>query len=319
VVEREALNIVIGGGAGFIGAPLGRALVTMGHNVTAADDLSTGFRTSRDKDVTLAKGDLSQSRFLVRLFEKVRPDLYIHLAGQKDVQSSWEDPSQDSIHTVGEFLGVLEACRTMTVPRILLVSTGEVLTPPNGDESRSLDPLLPIRPLSPYGASHALCEFYLESFARFLPIKTTIARLAPVYGPGQTTNGEGGMIGLAIRQTLLKNSQNPPAIPGNGRRMRDYIYIDDVVEGLLHLIVKEREGIFHIGSGVPQSDRDIFLSIGKILESSYPVNYQPNAYPETEVRILGHERLSLETDWSMEVPFEEGIARTVEFFRKAIQ
>ncbi len=318
-MERKKLNIVIGGGAGFIGAPLGRALVSMGHNVTAADNLSTGFRTSRDKDVLLAKGDLSHSKFLVRLFEKVRPDLYIHLAGQKDVQVSWEDPAADSVHTVGAFLGVLDACRTMTVPRILFASTGEVLTPPEGSESQAMDPLQPVQPLSPYGASHTLCEFYLESFSRFLPIKTTIARLAPVYGPGQSTDGEGGLVGLAIRQTLLKNSQNPPAIPGNGRRMRDYIYIDDVVEALLHIILKEGEGVFHIGSGVLRSDRDIFLAIGKVLGSSYPVNYQPNPFPETEVMVLGHDRLSKETDWTMEVPFEEGIARTVDFFRKAIQ
>ncbi len=318
-MERKKLNIVIGGGAGFIGAPLGRALVSMGHNVTAADNLSTGFRTSRDKDVLLAKGDLSHSKFLVRLFEKVRPDLYIHLAGQKDVQVSWEDPAADSVHTVGAFLGVLDACRTMTVPRILFASTGEVLTPPEGSESQAMDPLQPVQPLSPYGASHTLCEFYLESFSRFLPIKTTIARLAPVYGPGQSTDGEGGLVGLAIRQTLLKNSQNPPAIPGNGRRMRDYIYIDDVVEALLHIILKEGEGVFHIGSGVLRSDRDIFLAIGEVLGSSYPVNYQPNPFPETEVMVLGHDRLSKETDWTMEVPFEEGIARTVDFFRKAIQ
>lgn len=318
-MERKKLNIVIGGGAGFIGAPLGRALVSMGHNVTAADNLSTGFRTSRDKDVLLAKGDLSHSKFLVRLFEKVRPDLYIHLAGQKDVQVSWEDPAADSVHTVGAFLGVLDACRTMTVPRILFASTGEVLTPPEGSESQAMDPLQPVQPLSPYGASHTLCEFYLESFSRFLPIKTTIARLAPVYGPGQSTDGEGGLVGLAIRQTLLKNSQNPPAIPGNGRRMRDYIYIDDVVEALLHIILKEGEGVFHIGSGVLRSDRDIFLAIGKVLGSSYPINYQPNPFPENEVMVLGHDRLSTEMDWSMEVPFEEGIARTVDFFRKAIQ
>ncbi len=319
LVEGTLLKIVIGGGAGFIGAPLGRALVAMGHKVTAADNLSTGFRISRDKDVELAKGDLDQSRFLVRIFEKLRPDLYVHLAGQKDVSASWEDPSSDSTHTVGSFLGVLGACRTMTVPRILLVSTGEVLTPPEGSEDRPLDPLLPIRPLSPYGASHALCEFYLDSFARFLPMKTTIVRLAPVFGPGQTTVGEGGLIGLAIRQTLLKNSQNPPAIPGNGRRMRDYIFIDDAVEALLHLIIKEKEGVFHVGSGIPQSDRDIFLALGKVLGSTYPVHYQPAPFPETEVRILGHDRLLMETDWTMEVPFQEGISRTVDFFRKAIQ
>ncbi len=319
VVEGALLKIVIGGGAGFIGAPLGRALVAMGHKVTAADNLSTGFRSSRDKEVELAKGDIDQPRFLARIFDKVRPDLYVHLAGQKDVAASWEDPATDSAKTVGSFLGALGACRTTTVPRVLLVSTGEVLTPPEGGEEGPLDPLMPVRPLSPYGASHALCEFYLDSFSRLLPMKTLIARLAPVFGPGQTTVGEGGLIGLAIRQTLLKSSQNPPAIPGNGRRMRDYIFIDDAVEALLHLIIKEKEGLFHVGSGILQSDRDIFLSVGKVLGTTYPVHYQPNPFPETEVRALGHDRLTLETDWTMEVPFQEGIARTVDFFRKAIQ
>ena len=253
------MKIVIGGGAGFIGAPLGRALVAMGHKVTAADNLSTGFRSSRDKEVELAKGDIDQPRFLARIFDKVRPDLYVHLAGQKDVAASWEDPATDSAKTVGSFLGALGACRTTTVPRVLLVSTGEVLTPPEGGEEGPLDPLMPVRPLSPYGASHALCEFYLDSFSRLLPMKTLIARLAPVFGPGQTTVGEGGLIGLAIRQTLLKSSQNPPAIPGNGRRMRDYIFIDDAVEALLHLIIKDfRNRIRMLPPDFPFNLRTIF-------------------------------------------------------------
>ncbi len=313
------MNIVIGGGAGFIGSHLGRALAGMGHNVSAADNLSTGFRSSRDKDVSLVKGDLEQSKFLVRLFEKVRPSIYIHIAGQNDISTSWEDPVEDYRRTVGGILGVLQACRTETVHRIILVSSGEVLTPSPGTESEPLDPQLPVNPLSPYGVSHAASEFYLESFAKLLSLKSTIVRFAPVYGPGQTTTGEGGVIGFAIRQTLLKSTQNPPSISGNGLRRRDYIYIDDAVEAILHLISNESEGIFHVGSGVLQSDRDIFREIGKVIGSTYPVHYQANPFPDVDARVMGHERLSEETDWSLEVPFEEGIARAVDFFRKTIQ
>ena len=313
------MNIIIGGGAGFLGSHLGRALASMGHQVTAVDNLSTGFRSSRDKEVSLAKGDLDQPKFMTRLIEKCRPSLYIHVAGQNDVQNSWEDPQGDSTKTVGSFLGVLQASRAMTIPWVMLISTGEVLTPPNEEGPEPLDPAMPIHPMTPYGASHALCEFYLDSYAKFLSMKKTIVRMAPVYGPGQTTLGEGGIVGLAIRQTLLKNTQNPPAIPGTGRRMRDYVYIDDAIEALLHLILHEGDGIFHVGSGILQSDRDIFLAIGKVLGSSFPVHYLSQPFPEVEARIVGHDRISGETEWSLEVPFDQGIARTVEFFRRAIQ
>ena len=318
-MEGFHLNIVIGGGAGFIGAALGRVLVSMGHRVTAADDLSTGYRSSRDSIVELAKGKLEHSKFLIKVFEKATPDLYIHAAGQRDIIRSWEDPVGDLERTAHGFLGVLEACRAVFLPRILLVSTGEVLTPEKGGESTPLGEGVPIRPVSPYGSSHALCEFYLENFSRRQNQKTTIVRMAPVYGPGQTTYGEGGLVGSAIRQTLLRSAANPPTIPGNGGRIRDFLYIDDAIEGLLQIILKDKTGIYHLGSGTPQSDRNLFLVIAGLLGNSYPINYQALPYPDVPTRILGYERLLLETDWRPEVDFKDGIDRTIEFFKKGIQ
>jgi len=312
------VNIVIGGGAGFIGASLGRVLASMGHRVTAADDMSTGYRSSRDRVVDLAKGKLEESRFLMKIFDKTMPDLYIHAAGQRDIIRSWEDPVSDLERTAHGFLGVLEACRS-ALPRVLFLSTGEVLTPPKGQEAEPLGGEMPLRPVSPYGASHALCEFYLETFSRRFNLRSTIVRLSPVYGPGQTTYGEGGLVGSAIRQTLINSSANPPTIPGNGGRIRDFIYIDDAVEGLVRVILQEKTGIYHLGAGIAQSDRNIFLVIGKILGRSYPVNYQALPYPDVPERILGYNRLLEESDWKPEIDFQEGIGRTIEFFKKGIQ
>jgi UDP-glucose 4-epimerase len=289
----------------------------MGHTVTAADDLSTGYRSSRDSSVELAKGKLEQSKFLVRVFEKSRPDLYIHAAGQRDIVRSWEDPVGDLEKTAHGFLGVLEACQTVSLSRIMLLSTGEVLTPSKDEDSLSEE--TQIRPVSPYGGSHALCEFYLDSFSRRLNIKPAIVRLSPVYGPGQTTYGEGGLVGSAIRQTLLKSANNPPTIPGNGGRVRDFIYIDDAIEGLLQIILQDKTGIYHLGSGIPRSDRHIFLVIAELLDCSFPVNYHALPYPDVPMRLLGSKRLQEETDWKPEVDFRDGIGETVEFFRKGIQ
>jgi len=312
------VNIVIGGGAGFIGAPLARALSRMGHNVTALDDMSTGYRSSRDAAVTFAKGSLDDPKFVVRTIERALPALYLHLAGQPDIRLSWERPAWDNQRTAGAILGVLEACRTVSVPWIILVSSGEVL----GGAGDALTPLseeAPIAPISPYGISHALSEFAVSSLSAHESVRQTIVRLAPVYGPGQTVFGEGGLIGSAIRQTILRSSVNPPSIPGNGARVRDYLYIDDAVEALLHIISRDASGIFHVGSGVPVSDREIFLEIGKILGNSYPVNYHSKTFPDIESRILGHGRLAEETDWANEVSFSEGMARTVKFFSEVIQ
>lgn len=312
------MNIIIGGGAGFIGAALGRVLATMGHDVTAVDDLSTGFRSSRDGSVTLVKGSLDRAPVMARLFAKLSPDLYVHLAGQRDMIRSWEDSSGDLERTGHGFLGVLEACRTVAVPRILLVSTGEVLTPAPGQETIPLSEDAPLRPVSPYGASHALCEIYLENYARWLNIRSSVVRLAPVYGPGQTTYGEGGLVGTAIRQTLLRTPANPPTIPGNGGRVRDFIFIDDAIEGLVRIILRESQGIFHLGSGVPRSDREIFLAIASTLGTPYPVHYQNLPYPEVVSRVLGFERLRLDMDCIPEVSFKDGLLRTIEFFEKGI-
>ena len=178
---------------------------------------------------------------------------------------------------------------------------------------------MPLSPISPYGITHALAEFSLTALSDSHATRQTIVRLAPVYGPGQTVSGEGGIIGSAIRQTLLRSSVNPPAIPGNGARLRDYLYIDDAIEALLHIISRDGSGVFHVGSNCPISDREIFLEIGKVLGSDAPVNYHSKTFVDTECRILGHKRLTEESDWECEVSFHEGMAKTVKFFSEVIQ
>ena len=313
------MNIVIGGGAGFIGAPLARALSRMGHNVTVIDDMSTGYRTSRDASVPLVKGSLDDPKFVSRVIERTLPSLYIHLAGQPDVRLSWERPSWDNQRTTGAILGVLEASRMASIPWIILVSSGEVLGNAGEGSRAPLSEERPLSPLSPYGISHAQAEFALASLSDSHSTRQTIVRLAPVYGPGQTVAGEGGLIGSAIRQTLLRSSVNPAAISGNGVRVRDYVYIDDAIEALLHIISRDASGVFHVGSNCPVSDREIFLEIGKILGSDAPVNYHSKTFVDTECRILGHQRLTEESDWECEVPFHEGMAKTVKFFSEVIQ
>ena len=313
------MNIVIGGGAGFIGAPLGRALARMGHNVTAIDDMSTGYRSSRDAPVALVRGSLEDPKFVSRVIERALPSLYIHVAGQPDVRLSWERPAWDNQRTAGAVLGVLEAGRMAAIPWILLISSGEVFGTAAGGGRLPLSEDLPLTPLSPYGISHALAEFSLKSLTDPHTTRQTIVRLSPVYGPGQTVSGEGGIIGSAIRQTLLRSSVNPPAIPGNGVRIRDYVFIDDAIEALLHIISRDGEGVFHVGSNCPVSDREIFLEIGKILGSDAPVNYHSKTFADSEYRVLGHGRLTQESDWECEVSFHEGMARTIKFFSEVIQ
>ena len=318
-LEGASVNIVIGGGAGFIGAPLARALSRMGHNVTAIDDMSTGYRSSRDSPVPLVKGSLDDSKFVARVIERTLPSLYIHLASQPDLRLSWESPAWDIQRTAGAIMGVLEAGRLASIPWILLVSSGEVLGNAGEKDRSPLSERTTIAPFSPYGISHAFAEFSLASLSDPHATRQTVVRLSPVYGPGQTVAGEGGLIGSAIRQTLLRSSVNPPAIPGNGGRVRDYVYIDDAVEALLHIISRDAEGVFHVGSNVPVSDREIFLEIGKILGDDAPVNYHSKTFADSEYRVLGHGRLTQESDWECEVSFHEGMARTIKFFSEVIQ
>ena len=236
-------EVLVTGGAGFVGATLVRRLVAGGDRVRVLDNLTTGDRVHLEGlDVRLLEGDIRDQAALAAACAGV--DAVVHLAAAGSVVASVEDPVTNfEVNVVGTF-GVLDAARRAGVERVVMASTGGALigeaTPPVDERS------LP-KPISPYGASKLAGEGYAHAFARSYGMRTVALRFANVYGPwSERKRGAMTTFFRAIR------SGTPILIYGDGSASRDYTHVDDIAWALAAALDRDVPGgaVFHVASGV---------------------------------------------------------------------
>jgi UDP-glucose 4-epimerase len=232
---------VVTGGAGFIGSHAVDALVARGDEVTVVDDLSTGRRERVNPDARLVETDIRDRDALESAFAEARPETVFHLAAQADVRRSVEDPAFDAAVNVIGTIRVLEAARRHAA-QVVFTSTGGAIY---GECERPADEDSPREPLSPYGTSKLAGEEYLASENRLHGTGHVSLRLGNVYGPRQDPHGEAGVVAIFFGRLA---QGEPPRIFGDGRQTRDYVYVGDVVDALLHA-VGTHGGVFNVGTG----------------------------------------------------------------------
>jgi len=308
-------KIVVGGGCGFVGSNLVSRILEGGVRVVALDNLSTGHpQRIRNDRYQFQKGDLNSPRFVRGFFQDQRPDCYIHVAGMADPLSGEKDPVLDIEKSVFPFLNVLRSLEESGgAGHIILISTGEVFgsgNTPSPDETES-----PF-PDSSYGVSYLAMEHYLSVYARKLKVPYTIVRLSPVYGPGQSLEGETGQMTFWVRALFRQDKGEIPRLTGNGMRVRDFIFVQDAVDAIFAIALEKKEGIFHLGAGTSFSERDIFSKIRDVAGVPVDISYE-NAYAlGPQKRILGYNRLESEILWAPTTNLTDGIAETVSWFQR---
>jgi len=242
------MRILITGGAGFIGTALANQLNRAGHHVRVIDDLSAGNPDGLDDRIDFARGDVTDKPKLWSLLNRV--DCVYHLAARVYVAESILHPREYNATNVGGTVALMEAMRDAGVKRVVLASSGAIY----GDQpvEKVTETLLP-RPTSPYGVSKLSAEHYVQSIGQLWGIETVILRLFNAYGPGQPLYpSHPPVIPQLIQQTLWEGSLT---IHGNGEQIRDFVYLDDVVAGLIAAATAQdvSQQIINIGSGVGTS------------------------------------------------------------------
>jgi len=217
-------NVLVTGGAGFIGGHVAEAYLERGDRVWVVDDFSTGRETNIPPRAEFLHASVNDTA-LVELFEKVGGfDVVSHHAAQVDVRKSVADPRNDARINLDGLLNLLEACRRTRVGRFLFVSSGGVVY--GEPEVRPTPETEPKQPLSPYGVSKLASELYLNYYRSVHGLDYAALRYANVYGPRQDPHGEAGVV--AIFCTRLLESK-PLVIYGDGLQTRDYVFVHDVV------------------------------------------------------------------------------------------
>ncbi len=304
------MRILVTGGAGFIGSHIVDRLILEGHNVAVIDNLSTGKIENLHGKAKFYKMDIVSPR-IEKVFKKEKPELICHHAAQMDVRRSVADPIFDAQINIVGTLNLLEKGLRYGVRRFIFASTGGAIY---GDDTPYPTPEdYPPKPLSPYGISKFAGEKYLYFYYRNYGLSYVVLRYANVYGPRQDPFGEAGVVAI-FTQKMLRDGQ--PIINGTGKQTRDYVYVGDVVDAVMACIYSDVVDVFNVGTGIETSVNELFKMLVSIVGKDIKERYGPAKKGEQMRSCLSYEKINKILDWSPRTPLEEGLHRTVEFFRR---
>ncbi len=303
------MKILVTGGAGFIGSNIVDALVAKKHNVVIADDLSTGRKENINKKAVFYRLSVTDGKKIKTLFEKEKFDVVIHHAAQLDVRKSVIDPLFDAEVNIKGSLNILEACKDTKVKKIIFASSGGTMY---GEcPGKAPDETKPANPLSPYGVAKNSVENYIKSYSEIYGLKYTVLRYANVYGPRQDPHGEAGVVAIFIGR-MLKNE--PVLIFGDGKQMRDYVFVSDVVKANLLALTKGANEIINIGTQTVFSVNGLVKELSKITGYKLKPTYMPKRSGELFRNYLSVGKAAKTLGWKPEIKIEEGLRKTVEYF-----
>ncbi len=307
------MKILVTGGAGFIGSHVVDAFLALGHHVHILDNLSTGREENVNPGAVFTRGDIRDANLVHRLLRDERFDVLCHHAAQMDVRRSVADPVEDaSINLLG-VLTLMEAGRASGTRRVLFASSGGAIY--GEQEYFPADELHPTRPISPYGVAKLSTEQYLYYYEAVYGITPVCLRYANVYGPRQNPEGEAGVVAIFTNK-MLKGEQ--PVINGAGTQTRDYVFVADVVRANVLALQSTRSGVYNVGTGTETDVNVLFRQLRVHTGSSCEERHGEAKKGEQLRSVLDNGRIVRDLGWSVSVPIEEGLLRTVDHFRKEL-
>jgi len=307
------MKVLLTGGAGFIGSHAVESYLKAGYEVVVVDNLSSGKIENLPKAAKFYLLDLCSPQ-LDQVFELERPDIVNHHAAQISVTVSVANPQLDARVNALGLLNLLEASVRYRVRKLIFISSGGAIY---GDTERMPTPEdAPTQPLSPYGIHKLLGEQYLGFFHRQYGLQYTALRYANVYGPRQNPEGEAGVVAIFIDQLLKGKTPTIYTYPQDRDGMtRDYVYVEDVARASLLASEKSAGGVFNIATGQPTTTGALYREIARQLGSSEEPGLGGARPGDLRLSCLDVRKAAQGLDWRPSVSLQEGIARTIRFFR----
>jgi UDP-glucose 4-epimerase len=313
----NGMRALVTGAAGFIGSTLVDRLLADGHSVVGVDDLSSGRATNLEPATEHPNFEFVEADIVTADLEALlagrRPEVVFHLAAQIDVRRSVADPQFDaSVNVIGT-VRLAEAARRADVRKIVHTSSGGSIygTPPTYPTSEAVQP----DPASPYAAGKVAGEIYLNTFRHLYGLECSHIAPANVYGPRQDPHGEAGVVAI-FAQALL--SGRPTKVFGDGSNTRDYVFVEDVVDAFVKASGEVGGGQrFNVGTGVETSDRQLHSAVAAAVGGPDEPEFQPPRLGDLKRSCLDVGLAEKVLGWRPQVPLDEGVRRTVAYFRQA--
>jgi UDP-glucose 4-epimerase len=302
---------VVTGGAGFIGSHLVDDLVRRGWSVAVLDDLSTGVKGNVNPRARLHVADIRTPK-AARLIEKLKPDVVFHLAAQVSVPISLDQPVRDADINLLATVRLMEAASDAGVKRFVLASSAAVF--PTKASRIPTDESEPVGPQSPYGIAKYADERYGLFFRTTRGLPFVALRFANVYGPRQSQRGEAGVVAVFAKRML---TDQDVMVNGSGKQTRDFIYVGDAVRAMVAAANDPHaEGPYHVGTGVETTIADLYRRLSDATGYTKKPRRGPADVNAPYRSALDSKRIRRELGWKPTVGLDEGIRKTVTWFRK---
>ena len=310
-------RILVTGGAGFIGSHLCEALLRDRHDVIALDNFDDFYdpaikrrniaAADRSDRFTLAEGDIRDAAVVDKVLKR-DVDVVVHLAARAGVRPSIERPLLYQDVNVRGTLVLLEACRKLSGCRFIFAGSSSVYgnrTKVPFSESDRVDD-----PISPYAATKKAGELLCHTYHHLYGLPVTCLRLFTVYGPRQRPD-------LAIHKFVrLIEAGTPIPVFGDGSMMRDFTYIDDVVDGVVRAIERcDGYAIYNLGESQPVSVNDLIASLEETLGKKAVVDFQPRQPGDVDRTYADVTLARRELGYQPSTDLGTGLKRFVEWFR----
>jgi len=311
-------NILITGGAGFIGSNLSKRLISEGHNVFIVDNLSTGYRENVPKDATFIEGNAADRALLDKLGD-AELDVIFHFSGQSSGEISFDDPLRDLSDNVSSTLVICDFMIKHKINKIIFASSvvlyGNTNTFPSKEGDMDCEKIK-----SFYGVSKLASENYLRLYHENYGINPICLRLFTIYGPGQNmANLRQGMASIFLE--LIMRGENPVKVHGSLERFRDLMHIDDLVEICVRLMNKDLSGyhIYNVGTGKKTKVKDIIKYQLEALDKKLDVVEEGNTFGDFFGAQADINRLIEAIEYKPRISAEEGIKTFAKWYESKLK
>jgi len=328
------MKILITGVAGFIGSQLAKRLLNTGHNVIGIDNLNHYYDVSlkkarlkllTDKNFLFYKTNIENLDHILDIFDSEKPEVTINLAAQAGVRYSLENPHTYISSNIVGFMNILEACRLYDVKHLIYASSSSVYganTALPFSVHQNVD-----HPLNIYAATKKANELMAHSYSSLYDLPTTGLRFFTVYGPW----GRPDMALFKFTKSIIEG--HPIDVYNNGKMMRDFTYVEDIVESITRLIEKPSQpnkewsgdqpdsgtsyapyNIYNVGNNRPLNLIDFISSIEEKVGKKAIKNFLPIQAGDVPITYADVEDLYKKINFRPQTSIKEGVGKFVEWY-----
>ncbi|HEV1288213.1 MAG TPA: dTDP-glucose 4,6-dehydratase [Bryobacteraceae bacterium] len=307
-------KLLVTGGAGFIGSAfvrmaVGSAQVVNLDKLTYAGNLENLLPVAENPNYRFVHGDICDAKLVNDLVAEEKPDAIVHFAAESHVDRSILSPAPVFETNLRGTFTLLEAARLNNTPRFLHVSTDEVYG--SIDAPHEADEHYPLRASSPYSASKAGSDLLALSYFITYKLPVTVTRASNNYGPYQFPEK---LIPLMISNAI---ADQPLPIYGDGMQVRDWLYVDDHCRAILAAMERGRPGeVYNIGGSRSLANVEVVKMMLALLGKPESLMVTVKDRPGHDRRYaLSSEKLMRETGWEAQIPFEQGLRATIDWYK----